>query len=110
MTLQQAQLHNQRTHHVMGHQKNWLSTEKRKNEYLENIIYGDYEDLKIEHQLLRQEYDKVILQLSAVTDSNEKLKAQLNRDHDNSSIPSSKERFPKKVKNSRVKTDRKPGA
>lgn len=95
---------------LLEQQQNWLSTEKHKNEYLENIIYGDYEDLKREHQFLRQEYNKVILQLSAVTDSNEKLKAQLNRDHENSSIPSSKERFPKKVKNSRIKTDHKPGA
>lgn len=39
-----------------------------------------------------------------------KLKSQMNRNHENSSIPSSKERFPKKIKNSRIKTDRKPGA
>ena len=39
-----------------------------------------------------------------------KLKAQMNRDHENSSLPSSQKPFHKKIKNSRVKTDRKPGA
>ena len=41
---------------------------------------------------------------------NQKLRAQLNRDHENSSIPSSKLLRPKKVANSREKTGRKPGA
>ena len=41
---------------------------------------------------------------------NQKLRAQLNRDHENSSIPSSKSLRPKKVANSREKTGRKPGA
>lgn len=41
---------------------------------------------------------------------NQKLKAQLNRDYENSSIPSSKSLHPKKVANSREKTGRKPGA
>lgn len=39
-----------------------------------------------------------------------KLKAQMNRDHENSSIPSSQKPFHKKIKNSRKKTNRKPGA
>ena len=38
-----------------------------------------------------------------------KLKAQMNRDHENSSIPSSQKPFHKKIKNSREKTARKPG-
>ena len=38
-----------------------------------------------------------------------KLKTQMNRDHENSSIPSSQKPIHKKIKNSRVKTDRKPG-
>ena len=41
---------------------------------------------------------------------NQKLRAQLNRDYENSSIPSSKSLRPKKVANSREKTGRKPGA
>ena len=40
----------------------------------------------------------------------QKLTAQLNRDFENSSIPSSKAVKPKKIPNSREKTDRKPGA
>lgn len=39
-----------------------------------------------------------------------KLKAQMNRDHENSSIPSSQKPFHKKIKNSRKKTGRPPGA
>lgn len=41
---------------------------------------------------------------------NQKLRAQLNRDYENSSIPSSKSLRPKKVANSREKTGRKSGA
>lgn len=41
---------------------------------------------------------------------NQKLRAQLNRDYENSSIPSSKSLRPKKAANSREKTGRKPGA
>ena len=41
---------------------------------------------------------------------NQKLRAQRNRDYENSSIPSSKSLRPKKVANSREKTGRKPGA
>lgn len=41
---------------------------------------------------------------------NQKLRAQLNRDYENSSIPSLKSLRPKKVANSREKTGRKPGA
>lgn len=39
-----------------------------------------------------------------------KLKAQMNRDHENSSLPSSVKPFHKKIKNSRVSSGRKPGA
>lgn len=41
---------------------------------------------------------------------NLKLRAQLNRDHENSSTPSSKIRHPKKISNGREKSGRKPGA
>lgn len=40
----------------------------------------------------------------------EKLKRQLNRNYENSSIPSSDKPFHKKIKNSREKTNRRPGA
>lgn len=42
-------------------------------------------------------------------EKNNKLHAQLNRDFENSSTPSSKSRTPKKIPNSREKTGRKPG-
>lgn len=90
--------------------KNWLNISKRQNEALMDELYGPIEDLKRDYAYLQQENTKLKEQLQNIIDSNEKLKAQMNRDHKNSSIPSSKERFPKKIKNSRVKTNRKPGA
>lgn len=41
---------------------------------------------------------------------NQQLRAQINRDYENSSIPSSKKESRKKITNSREKTDKKPGA
>ena len=90
--------------------KYWLSIEKNNSKYLSDIVYGDFEILKNNYDFLQQEFDKLSNEFKAVSESNLKLKAQMNRDHNNSSIPSSKERFPKKIKNSRVKTDLKPGA
>lgn len=87
-----------------------LENVKRQNDYLSSIVYGDYEQLKRDYALLEQKFQELSNCFQIVNASNEKLKAQMNRDHDNSSIPSSRERFPKKVKNSRVKTGRKPGA
>lgn len=49
-------------------------------------------------------------QLREAQDMIAKLRAQMNRDHENSSIPSSQKPFHKKIKNSREKTERKPGA
>lgn len=90
--------------------QNWLDIEKRQNELLSDIVYGDYEILKRNYAFLQQEFDNLSEKFNAVSEANLKLKAQMNRDHENSSIPSSKERFPKKIKNSRVKSGRKQGA
>lgn len=64
------------------------------------------EDLENENTVLREENTALKNQLQEALDTIAKLKAQMNRDHENSSIPSSKERFPKKLRNSRVKTNR----
>lgn len=48
-------------------------------------------------------------QLDEANDTIAKLKAQMNRDHENSSLPSSVKPFHKKIKNSREKTGKKPG-
>jgi len=48
-------------------------------------------------------------QLEEAHDTISKLKSQMNRDHENSSFASSQKPFAKKIKNSREKTERKPG-
>lgn len=58
----------------------------------------------------RSEILRLTKLLEEANETIKKLKAQMNRDHENSSIPSSQKPFHKKIKNSRVKTDRKPGA
>ena len=67
------------------------------------------EDLAALNRNLSSENSSLKNQLQESLDIISRLKAQMNRDHENSSIPSSKERFPKKIKNNRVKTERKPG-
>lgn len=58
----------------------------------------------------QMELGNLRLQLQKANEVISKLKAQLNRNHENSSIPSSQKPFHKAIKNSREKTDRKPGA
>lgn len=58
----------------------------------------------------RSEILRLTKLLEEANDTIKKLKAQMNRNHENSSVPSSQKPFHKKIKNSRVKTDRKPGA
>lgn len=67
---------------------------------------GELSDKKKE--LLHKLYD-ALTQLEDEKGKNQKLTAQMNRDYENSSIPSSKSRVPKKIANSREKTGRKPG-
>lgn len=72
----------------------------KKNAYLSDIVYGDFELLKNDYAFLQQRNEQLTVENQSLTDSNDKLKAQMNRNHENSSIPSSKENFPKKIKNS----------
>lgn len=59
-------------------------------------------------ELLHKLYD-VLTQLEDEKGKHQKLTAQINRDYENSSIPSSKAVQRKKITNSREKTGRKPG-
>lgn len=59
---------------------------------------------------LRQKYAKLSEDLEESGEKNKKLLAQLNRNYENSSIPSSKAVVHRKIANSREKTDKKPGA
>lgn len=68
------------------------------------------EDLENENHDLEETIASLQAALQEANNTIAKQKIQMNRDHENSSIPSSKERFSKKVKNSRLKTGRKPGA
>lgn len=87
----------------------WHDTESLKERLCDKYstelasVKKELSDLKTDYALLETKYQEAM-------DTIKQLKVQMNRDHENSSIPSSKERFPKKVKNSREKTDRKPGA
>ena len=68
------------------------------------------DDLKERIRQLEEQAASLSAALKEAQDLITKLKAQMNRDHENSSIPSSQKPFHKKIRNSRVKTDRKPGA
>lgn len=74
-----------------------LRAERQRDEALEKI------------SVLRREKYQAETQLEEEKGKNQKLKAQLNRDYENSSIPSSKMMLRKKIANSREKTGRKPG-
>lgn len=76
----------------------WLDI--KKNAYLSDIVYGDFELPKNEYAFLQQRNEQLTVENQSLTDSNDKLKAQMNLNHENFSIPSSKENFPKKIKNS----------
>lgn len=67
------------------------------------------DDLEKEIIALKSDNESVSSALSEAQGIIAKLKAQMNRDHENSSIPSSQKLFHKKIKNSRQKTERKPG-
>ena len=59
---------------------------------------------------LRRENSELKDQLEKTEGQNKKLLAQLNRDYENSSIPSSQSRNRRKISNNRERTGRKPGA
>ena len=58
---------------------------------------------------LRLQFYQTASELEKEKGINQKLRAQLNRDFENSSIPSSKSNKPKKIANRREKTGKAPG-
>jgi len=70
---------------------------------------GQRDDLKASLQEKIQELYAVKTELEEEKGRNQKLTAQINRDHENSSIPSSQKPNRKKITNNREKTGKKPG-
>ena len=64
------------------------------------------EDLEKEIRALKHANEQLSAQLQEAQNVIAKLKAQMNRDHENSSLPSSVKPFHKKIKNSRIATGR----
>lgn len=81
---------------------------RSKGDVIELMI--QLEDVKKELDSLRQENSALSDKVTELLDVNKHLKAQMNRDYENSSIPSSQKPNHKKIKNSRRPTERKPGA
>lgn len=79
----------------------------RLNRFTDEDIAID--DLKAELEELKKVNEQLTVQLQKAEEQIKKLRAQMNRDHENSSIPSSQKPFHKKIPNSRIRTDRKPG-
>ncbi len=85
----------------------WREALKRASHDIDDLIRID--ELEEENRSLRDENQTLSASLRESQNTIVKLKAQMNRDHENSSIPSSQKPFHKKIKNSRQKTERKPG-
>ena len=78
-------------------EKRALRAEKQRDDALDKV------------RELRLRFYETATMLEEEKGKNLKLRAQINRDYENSSIPSSKTLKPKKIANSREKTGRKPG-
>ena len=82
---------------IEGLNKKLLEAEKKKDDLMDKVTEQRHHIYKLETDLENEK------------GKNLKLKAQLNRDYENSSIPSSKAVHRKKISNSREKSGRKPG-
>jgi len=67
------------------------------------------DDLKDANLVLKREHYTTLTELEEEREKNRKLTAQINRDYENSSIPSSLKPNHKKITNNREKTGKKPG-
>lgn len=89
-----------------------LASSKRRNRILEERTLRaekERDDLKDKVTCQRHEIYELKTELEEEKGKNLKLTAQINRDYENSSIPSSKSRKNKKISNSREKSGKKPG-
>lgn len=72
-------------------------------------VEKERDELIEEKANMRKEIYQLKIELTDEKDKRQKLIAQVNRNHENSSLPSSKVLRRKKISNSREKTDKKPG-
>jgi hypothetical protein len=89
-----------------------LRNKDREIEELQKKLWATEEKLTATQDKLREKSKElygVKTELEEEKGKNQKLTAQINRDYENSSIPSSMKINRKKISNSRVKTGRKPG-
>ena len=117
-----AQAHSQ----IVTARKNWMQVlEDMENEHVKQLQKKDNKIDKLEKRVFKTEgmldlakdnlreknieLYKVLTELEEEKGRNQKLKAQINRDYENSSIPSSLKPNHKKINNNREKTDKKPG-
>lgn len=97
------------SHDATRYHELWLEAKKHPSgPSIEDLIH--IEDLETENKYLKTENASLKIQLKEAMDIIAKLKLQMNRTHENSSIPSSQKPFHKKIQNSRIKSGRKPGA
>jgi len=106
--------------------RNWTQVfDDMEKEHTQELEIKDREIKKLEERLLNtkeqlddtnikfrdkcRELYQALTELEEEKGKNQKLRAQINRDYENSSIPSSMKPNHKKITNSREKTDRKPG-
>jgi hypothetical protein len=97
---------------VEAEHKKELKAKRREIEALEKQLFKTQDALTATQEKLQEkgkELYRVMSELEEEKGKNQKLKNQINRDHENSSIPSSMELGRKKIFNNREKTDRKPG-
>lgn len=93
-----------------------INNQDNKIAKLNNKVNETFRKTKEEKMALRQiiqnqenEIKKLSNEIQELTDQNKKLKAQLERDYTSSSKPSSMSANHKKISNSRIKTNKKPG-
>ena len=87
------------------------ASQKRNKELEKRAITAERtaDELRNKETQQRHEIYELKIKLEEETGKNLKLQAQLNRDYENSSIPSSKSKNYKKIANSREKSGKKPG-
>jgi hypothetical protein len=92
-------------------QKKIVTYEKRINKLIDKNLESEIEilNLRDELQIEKTKHYETRIQLEEEHLKNSHLKAQINRDHENSSIPSSQVMNRKIIQNNREKTDKKPG-
>jgi len=95
-----------------GHAIGMLQEQRKTAAMKERALKAEkrVDDLKDDNLALKRKCYALETELAEERDKNQKFIAQLNRDHENSSIPSSQKPNRKPITNNRVKTGKTPGA